>query len=68
MAKITFLTDRCKGCGLCVYACPKHLLYLDSKTINSKGHNYVAITDMSKCTGCTSCAIMCPDIVISVER
>ncbi len=23
MAKITFSTDLCKGCGLCVAACPK---------------------------------------------
>ncbi|MBQ4473089.1 MAG: 4Fe-4S binding protein, partial [Lachnospiraceae bacterium] len=24
MAKLTFRTDECKGCGLCVDACPKH--------------------------------------------
>ena len=23
MAKLTFKTDNCKGCGLCVDACPK---------------------------------------------
>ena len=26
MATVTFLTDVCKGCGLCVSACPKHIV------------------------------------------
>ena len=26
MAKVTFKTDLCKGCGLCVTACPKKIL------------------------------------------
>ena len=28
MAKLTFKTDLCKGCGLCVDACPKKILAL----------------------------------------
>ena len=28
MAKLTFRTDRCKGCGLCVGACPKGLIVI----------------------------------------
>ena len=31
MAKLTFREDLCKGCGLCVSACPKKILEL-SKT------------------------------------
>ena len=26
---LTFRQDRCKGCGLCVTACPKHILALE---------------------------------------
>ena len=37
MAKLTFKTDNCKGCGLCVDACPKKLLRLASNKINKKG-------------------------------
>ena len=31
MAKLTFKTDNCKGCGLCVDVCPKHVLQLASR-------------------------------------
>ena len=26
MAKVTFREERCKGCGLCVGACPKKIV------------------------------------------
>ncbi|MBQ4565141.1 MAG: 4Fe-4S binding protein [Oscillospiraceae bacterium] len=67
MAKLSFLTDLCKGCGLCVAACPKNLLVLDKDTINKKGHAPAKITDQSKCIGCAFCATMCPDCIITVE-
>ena len=68
MAKLTFETDLCKGCGLCIAACPKGLLAIARERINAKGHNPVEITDAAQCTGCASCATMCPDCVITVER
>lgn len=68
MAKLTFTIDRCKGCGLCVLACPKKILVIARDRINQKGHSPVAVTDESLCTGCASCATMCPDCVITVER
>ena len=68
MAKVTFLTDRCKGCGLCVSACPKGLLTLAKDKINQKGHHPAEITDQEKCVGCAFCATMCPDCIIEVER
>ncbi|MBP3706407.1 MAG: 4Fe-4S binding protein, partial [Clostridia bacterium] len=39
MAKLTFKTDSCKGCGLCIDACPKKLLQLSQQKINKKGHH-----------------------------
>lgn len=68
MAKITFKEDLCKGCGLCVEACPKGLLSLTADRINAKGYNYAVIGNESSCIGCAFCATMCPDSVIKVEK
>ena len=56
MAAITVDDGFCKGCGLCVDACPAHIIELDRSRITAK------------CTGCCSCALMCPDVAIEVMR
>ena len=68
MAKVSFHEDLCKGCGLCVYACPKKILVLDKERLNSKGYHPASCTDLSQCVGCAFCATQCPDSVITVER
>ena len=68
MAKLTLKTDLCKGCGLCVSACPKKILALATDKLNKKGHHPVEMTDQSKCIACAFCATMCPDCVITVEK
>ena len=68
MNKVTFVTDRCKGCGLCVTACPKKILALDLETVNKKGYHPAGVTDISLCIACASCARICPDSVITVEK
>lgn len=68
MNKITFNVERCKGCGLCIEACPKKILELDTAKINSKGYHPAMITDQEKCIACAMCATMCPDCVIKVEK
>ncbi|MBR5388852.1 MAG: 4Fe-4S dicluster domain-containing protein [Clostridia bacterium] len=68
MAKVTFDEERCKGCGLCVTACPVKIISLADEKINSKGYHPAEVKETEKCIGCASCALMCPDTVIVVER
>lgn len=66
--RIEVATERCKGCGLCIKACPLDLLELDSHSLNKKGYQPMRIHTPEKCIGCAHCAIMCPDVVITVYR
>ncbi len=68
MAKMIVDDQFCKGCGLCVEACPQHIVELDQDTITEKGYHPAHCIDQSKCTGCISCATMCPDVAITVWR
>lgn len=68
MARISVDERFCKGCGLCVDACPVHIIVLDHDTITAKGYHPAHCIDQDRCTGCATCAIMCPDVAITVER
>jgi 2-oxoglutarate ferredoxin oxidoreductase subunit delta len=68
MNKVTFNIDWCKGCGLCVEACPKKIITLNADVLNKKGFHPAQITDIEKCIACAFCATMCPDTVIKVEK
>lgn len=67
MAEVKFDESLCKGCGLCINACPKKILKLSSR-INSKGYKIAECVDKSACIGCAFCATMCPDCVITVYK
>lgn len=60
--------ERCKGCNLCVDACPQHILTLNTERFNSKGYCPVHLVNPEACTGCAVCAIICPDVVFTVYR
>ena len=68
MATVTFQTDLCKGCGLCVDACPKGCPSIASDKINKKGYSPAYMSNPEKCIGCAFCATMCPDCIITVEK
>lgn len=59
-------SDHCKGCELCVAACPHHSLSLDLESVNPLGHHPVALVDVASCTSCAFCARVCPDAVLTV--
>ncbi len=65
---ITVDTERCKGCNLCVVACPKGVLAIDVSRVNRYGHSYVSAVNSERCTGCASCGMVCPDGCITVYR
>lgn len=58
--------ETCKGCELCIEACPQDSLQM-SKGINTKSYHY-AVLVQDNCTGCVNCALVCPDAVITVYR
>ena len=65
---VTDNTERCKGCSLCVVACPKHVLNLQEKEVNNRGYHYAYMAVPEECIGCQSCALVCPDACIEVYR
>ncbi|MDE6309250.1 MAG: 4Fe-4S binding protein [Muribaculaceae bacterium] len=60
--------ERCKGCDLCVVACPTDVLALQPKEVNDRGYHYAYTVQPEKCIGCASCAAVCPDGCITVYR
>ena len=68
MGKVTVNEKLCKGCGLCVAACPRKIMALDTGKINEAGYHPAHVTDDGLCTACAMCALMCPDVAIEVER
>ena len=66
MARIIVNENLCKGCEMCVIACPKKIIALSQEKMNSKGYHPAELIDEAACTGCCSCAIMCPDVAITV--
>lgn len=51
--------SECKGCGLCLEACPPHVIAL-SETLNHYGYR-TAVYAGHGCTGCGVCFLVCPE-------
>ena len=52
-------TAECKGCGLCIEACPPKVIAL-SERLNHYGYRTATYAD-SGCTGCGICFLACPE-------
>jgi 2-oxoglutarate ferredoxin oxidoreductase subunit delta len=65
--------ELCKDCKLCMSVCP-HRLIESSDRLNQKGYYPASYSEKQlkkeerKCTGCSLCAIACPEIAIEVYR
>lgn len=62
---VTIDTERCKGCELCIPACPPGVLHM-STDLNGRGFAYPEL--VAGCTGCSACLLVCPDFCFEVFR
>ncbi|OQY47243.1 MAG: hypothetical protein B6242_05590 [Anaerolineaceae bacterium 4572_78] len=58
-AKIVVEHDQCKGCTLCIIACPKDVI-IQLSSFNTKGYHPVEYKGEG-CTGCGICFYACPE-------
>ena len=58
-------TDRCKGCQLCIVACPKDVIALAQKKVNVHGYPYTESARPDDCYWLCCLCYGCPDGCIS---
>jgi 2-oxoglutarate ferredoxin oxidoreductase subunit delta len=58
--------DACKGCDLCIDACPPRVLEMTTTEVNARGYRYPVL--FAGCTGCKICAQVCPDFCFQVYK
>ena len=68
MVKVSINELVCKGCGLCVRACPKNVLALSKTKRNAKGYHPAEVAVPEACIACASCARTCPDVAIRIAK
>ena len=59
-------TEACKGCDLCIDACPPGVLVMTAATVNTRGYRFPLL--LEGCTGCAACSQICPDFVFQVYK
>jgi 2-oxoglutarate ferredoxin oxidoreductase subunit delta len=63
--QVRILIDYCKGCELCVHACPKGVLEM-SDELTAIGVRPARPKADAECVGCTLCYQVCPDAAIEI--
>lgn len=66
MMEISIDKTYCKGCGICIKACPK-CVFAMSEERQSFGSLIPYPAQKEKCSGCKLCEMLCPDGCITVE-
>lgn len=62
---VTIAVERCKGCELCIPACPPDVLSMSADR-NALGVRYPELSP--GCTGCGACLLVCPDFCFEAFR
>ncbi len=60
MNYVKITTDECKGCRVCVNACPHHCLMIGTQ-INKLGYLHAVFHGYDTCTACGLCFFSCPE-------
>lgn len=60
---LKLVTPRCKGCGICVYFCPKQVL-----EVTEVGKCAIVKGKEKDCISCGQCEMRCPDYAIFLEK
>ena len=63
---VTIDVATCKGCELCIPACPPRVLVMTDHKVNARGYRYPQL--LPGCTGCKACSQICPDFVFQVYK
>jgi 2-oxoglutarate ferredoxin oxidoreductase subunit delta len=63
--KVIINRELCKGCFLCVRACPMKVLEADTE-LNTSGSYPSKTAHPEKCIACGNCYEVCPDVCIEV--
>jgi 2-oxoglutarate ferredoxin oxidoreductase subunit delta len=62
---VTIDVNTCKGCELCIPACPPRVLTMTTE-VNGLGYHFPQLH--AGCTGCAACLFVCPDFCFEVFR
>jgi 2-oxoglutarate ferredoxin oxidoreductase subunit delta len=62
---VTIDVDTCKGCELCITACPPRVLVM-STDVNQLGYRYPRL--LAGCTACRACLQVCPDFCFQIWK
>lgn len=65
--KLELNENQCKGCELCVAACPRDVLAIGTQ-VNILGYRPATIVDPARCTGCKACALVCPEVAFTIYQ
>jgi len=65
--RVEIVRERCKGCHLCIHACPHGVLAVE-ESVNERGYFSAYAPEPEACRGCRFCYLMCPDGAVRIYR